>query len=67
MDSYKARDVVGFDPNNAEDCKTTLGEIIEFINAERAAAGRGKAKSIVVAGVEIPYEKFEGEDPFQEA
>jgi hypothetical protein len=44
-----------------------LGEVIAFINAERAAAGKKKAKSIIVTGSDVSYDEFEGENPFQEA
>ena len=63
-DKYEAKDCVGFDPKNPEDCRTTLGEVIEFINAERAAAGLKKAKTIIVSASDVPYDEFEGDDPF---
>ena len=48
-----------FDPDNLEDCEVPIGEIVTFINAERAAQGLPKAKSILVVGSEKPYNDFE--------
>jgi len=67
FDRYSAKDLVGFDPQDPEACQVTLGEVIAFINAERAAVGLKKAASIIVVGSDVPYETFDGDDPFQEA
>ena len=63
MDTYDANDCVGFDPYSPEDASVTLGQIIEFINAERALAGRPRARSVIVVGSDTPYEQFGGESP----
>ena len=48
-----------FNPDSAEDCLVPIGEIVTFINAERAAQGLPKARSILVVGSDKPYAEFE--------
>jgi len=48
-----------FDPTNLEECLTPIGEIVTFINAERAAQGLPRAASIIVVGSEKPYTSFD--------
>mgnify|MGYP001608706420 FL=1 len=47
------------DPESLEDCGVPIGEIVTFINAERASQGLPPAKSILVMGSEKPYRTFD--------
>ena len=56
MDAYDAKVVYSFDPRHPEDCAITIGEIANFINAERAASGLPSAKTILILGTDASYD-----------
>jgi len=51
-------DQVGLDPTNDEDRKVTIEEVADFINCERAAAGKPRCKTIIVIGSDLPYDSL---------
>ena len=62
VEQYNAKDCLGFDPENPEDCLTTIGEVMSFMNAERAAAGLPKARSLIMIASEKSFTEVCGTD-----
>jgi hypothetical protein len=53
---------LGFDPLDPEACQMPFGDIIMYVNAERAALGLCKAKSFILIASDRSPDEFKGED-----